>query len=264
MSVLRFVYVVVCFLSSVSVLEAWGFRAHRMVALIAYADLTPEVRSEVLSRLGEISIEEASTWADQIRDDPGYEHTKLWHYATVPDGESYDYSSFVGVTDIIAALEAQLDVLRCAVRRPQSVDKSDELMALRMVIHLVGDLHQPLHVGNGKDRGGNEVMVRFFGEEMNLHYVWDRAILDTQPKSIRATVEDFRLSVSTSQRATWLCGASLDWMDESISYRSVIYSDLPYDSRSSVRYYRRHLPLIEERILQAGLRLAMLLNDIYS
>jgi hypothetical protein len=131
-----------------------------------------------------------------------------------------------------------------------------------MLVHMVGDLHQPLHVGKGDDRGGNDVKVTFFNQNTNLHSVWDSRVIDGKNLSFT------ELSTHLNRRATQslvkeLQAAPLEnWLTEAVALRPVIY-DLPDNHRLSYEYVYRTYPVMEERLLAAGIRLAGILNDIY-
>ena len=244
-------------LSSSAASPLWSAKGHRIIARIAEQYLSVEARAALREHLSSMSIEEASVWADQVRSSLQYAHTASWHYATVPEEMQYDESLAPEEGDLITAIEEQLQRLTV----PSS--REERAFALRMLLHLIGDLHQPLHIGNGKDRGGNEVRLRFFGENASLHYLWDRDMIDTSAGSVSRWASRLTSTLSPKQRLQWTKGGPRDWLVESLSYRSKLYESLPWDSASSTRYYRRHLPLLEQLLLQAGLRLATLLNQLY-
>ena len=258
MTLSRCILLLSILIASTSAAKSWGAKGHRIVALIASHYMDPKAKAKVLERLEGLSIEDASTWADQIRDKEAYSYTHPWHYATVSKGKDYLEMRAPKEKDIMIAIKEQWHILR------STSDRSEEAFAIKMLLHLIGDLHQPLHVGNGIDRGGNEVIVKFFGEEMNLHYLWDRSIIDTLSGSVYRQAQRLVSKVAPSQLKAWQSGRPLDWLRESLSCRSSVYEDLPHDSNSSALYFKQHLPLIEQRLLQAGIRLAMLLNRAYA
>ncbi|MBX2841605.1 MAG: S1/P1 nuclease, partial [Flammeovirgaceae bacterium] len=137
----------------------------------------------------------------------------------------------------------------------------DELFALRCLIHLIGDIHQPLHVGNGEDRGGNDVEVEYFWEKSNLHRVWDSGIIDAQQLSYTEYAESIKY-VEKDEIKTLQGSKVLDWAYESMSYRETVY-DLPEHKKINYRYNFDHLAIVNKRLLQAGIRLAGVLNRIY-
>lgn len=234
---------------------AWGPTGHRVVGAIAQEHLTPAARQGVEQLLGRDSLAEVSTWADFIRSDPDWRRADDWHWVTLPEGVSYDESEKNPRGDVLEALQR----FEATLRDPQA-PLQDRQEALKFLVHMVGDLHQPLHVGTGDDRGGNQVLVTWFGEPSNLHTVWDSEIIDSEELSFTEWVAF--LDVSADERAAWQQGSYLDWAEESRALRGVVY-DLG-DRRLSWDYRFRALPVIEQRLRQGGVRLAHVLNRIYA
>src|SRR5262249_16253773 len=133
--------------------------------------------------------------------------------------------------------------------------------ALKFLVHFIGDVHQPLHVGRRADRGGNEIIVLWFSEPSNLHSVWDSGMIDNTKLSFSEIAEfiDHPMpeEATTSQRAPLP-----DCVRESFNVRQQVYDigkrDLGFD------YSFRNMPLVEKRLVQAGVRLAGLLNSIFA
>jgi hypothetical protein len=142
----------------------WGQTGHRVVGQIAYNHLSKKARKNIEKVLKGQSIAMVSNFMDEIKSDPKYDSLSPWHYCTIPDG--VDYSGAPEEGDVIMGIETYTSLLR---RGGLSIE--EEQFALKCLIHLVGDIHQPLHVGNGQDRGGNDVRVTYFWESSNLHRV---------------------------------------------------------------------------------------------
>ena len=152
---------------------AWGPIGHRVVGEIAYKNLSYFTKKKVEKILSGESMAKASTWADEIKSDPAqYRHTFDWHYMSWTSGES-DYEYKEGSGKLKIAIDEQSKILKS-----DSSSVRDKLFALRFLIHLIGDLHQPLHVGNGHDRGGNDCKVFYHSEKTNLHRLWDEDIIN--------------------------------------------------------------------------------------
>jgi len=158
---------------------AWGKTGHRVVAAIADTQLSGLARAHVREILGPgESLDDAANWPDEMRSDPAVFWQKTatpWHYVTL-NGITYDHAPPAG-----DALQA-LDHFRVVLQDPKA-NLADKQLALRFIVHLVGDLHQPLHVGKCCDKGGNDVKVTFFGKPTNLHAVWDSALPDEEQLS---------------------------------------------------------------------------------
>jgi hypothetical protein len=231
---------------------AWGATGHRVVGAIAQRHLAPETARAVAELLGSETLAEASTWADFIRSDPAWRHADSWHWVTLPDGQGYEETEKNPQGDLLEALVRFETTLR---DRAAPVERRRE--ALRFLVHLVGDLHQPLHVGRGDDRGGNQVLVTWFGEPTDLHTVWDSKIIASEELSYTEWVA-FLDRLPLVQQNLWRCGNYLSWAEESRQLRPLVY-DLG-DRWLSWDYRYRAIPVVRERLLQAGLRLAVVLD----
>jgi hypothetical protein len=202
--------------------HAWGLTGHRTIGFIAQKHLTPKARKAVEKVLGGQSLAYVGTWMDDLRSYPEFAHLDPWHYCTIPDGKSYEEAGTPEQGDIIVAIERFTEELRTRRFREQ-----DEAFALRCLIHLVGDVHQPLHVGRGDDRGGNDVRVKWFREDSNLHRVWDSDMIDHQRWSASELAAEID-RLGAAQIAALQNSVVRDWARESMALRPQIYQ-LPDD-----------------------------------
>ncbi len=253
---------------------AWGKTGHRVVAAIADTQLSGLARAHIREILGGAeSLDEAANWPDEMRSDPAAFWQKTatpWHYVTL-DGITYDHAPPQG-----DALEA-LTHFRAVLQDPNA-SLADKQLALRFVVHLVGDLHQPLHVGKCCDKGGNDVKVTWFGKPTNLHAVWDSALVDDEQLSFTELAAKLERHASDRDVIDWWDINPRDWISESAQYRDTLYptaEDKPRESKDkkskgpavpdlSYSYVYRFTPLMERRLSQAGVRLAAYLNAIYA
>jgi hypothetical protein len=196
-------------------------------------------------------------WMDFIKSNPKWDYTHPWHWVTIPNGKTYAETKKNPNGDIIETLRRIIKELKKGDLSPKK-----ERIDLKMLIHLVGDIHQPLHVGNGKDRGGNEVTVLWFGKPTNLHRVWDSQMINSSLLSYTELADAIN-HVSKEQVKKWQNSTVLDWAKESKELRSKVY-DLPKDHRLGYDYMYKNWPVVKKRLLQAGIRLAGVLNEIYS
>jgi len=255
---------------------AWGKTGHRVVAAIADTQLSGLARAHVREILGQgESLDEAANWPDEMRSDPAQFWQKTstpWHYVTV-NGITYDHAPSEG-----DALEA-LNHFKRVLQDPKA-DLADKQLALRFVIHIVGDLHQPLHVGKCCDRGANDVKVTWFGKPTNLHAVWDSALVDDEQLSFSELAAKLERHISDKQLIAWWDINPRDWISESAEYRDSLYptaADMPKPKKGekvkkgqpvlpdlSYSYVYRFTPLMEQRLSQAGVRLAAYLNWVFA
>ncbi|GAB4237384.1 MAG: S1/P1 nuclease [Ekhidna sp.] len=238
-------------------LLAWGATGHRIVGLIAERHLTKKALREIRRVLGNETLAEVSNFMDFIKADATYRHMSPWHYATIPDDKSYSEAGTPEEGDVIQTI----DRLRMELKSKQFTDE-DEAFALKCIIHLIGDIHQPLHVGNGEDRGGNDLKLEYFWKSSNLHRVWDSEMIDGQKYSYTEYVEWID-HATQNQLEEWSSLNVLDWANESKMLRKQCYETVPDGKKLSYRYNFENIKLVNQRLLQAGIRLANVLNEIY-
>jgi hypothetical protein len=234
---------------------AWGAKGHRAISLVTERYISPETRYAVEDLLDGESIAQASTWADEIKSERKWDFASPWHYVNLDDGERYATAPKNPAGDVIEAITRLRTVLE---DRTQPRQKRAE--ALRFLIHLVGDIHQPLHVGRRSDRGGNDVKVFWFGRETNIHAVWDSSIIDHWDLSYTELASYLKMP-DEAQRKRWQQDDVMTWAEESIAYRAKIYEI--GDGRLSYEYGYVHGSFLKQRLVQAGVRLAGLLNAVF-
>ena len=131
---------------------AWGQKGHDVVAYIAECNLTPEAAEKIDKILGGASMVYWANWLDSASHTPEYAYTATWHYANVDEGFTYETMTKNPDGDIVEAIDRIVAELKNG-----QLDPAQEQLYLKMLIHLVGDLHQPMHTGHLSDRGGNSV-----------------------------------------------------------------------------------------------------------
>ncbi|HZF09450.1 MAG TPA: S1/P1 nuclease [Thermoanaerobaculia bacterium] len=234
----------------------WGATGHRVVGRIAEHHLSEAAARGVAGILGPESLAQVATWPDEIRSDPAWDRAKPWHFLSVDDGETYETTARDPQGDVVEAIGRFSKVLR-----DPAAARADRAEALRFLVHFVGDVHQPLHVGRRDDRGGNSVRVNWFGENTNLHAVWDEKILEAEKLSF-SELALFLDHPTDGEIQAWQSAGVVDWAKESIAVRARVY-DIG-DGKLSYAYQYVNVPLVKRRLLQAGVRLAGLLNSIFA
>ena len=238
---------------------AWGKTGHRVTGAIADHYLSQRTRAGVEAILGNETLAEASIWPDFMRADasPFWQRTaNPWHYVTVPTGHSYLDVGAPPEGDAVTALAHFASIVR-----DQKASLSDRQLALRFIIHLVGDLHQPLHAGNGTDRGGNDVAVTFFGQPTNLHAVWDSGMIDQEQLSFTETANWLNARITPELAAQWNNPNPQVWIAESTKLRDQIY---PTSPAITSPYVFKHKAQLDLRLEQGGVRLAAYLNWLFA
>ena len=276
-----------CLLVAVpSLLFGWGANGHRIVAQIAYDNLEPDARRRIDAVMGDNYLAVLANWPDYIKSEKGWDFAKPWHYMTVdPDetvtGDAATNADDDRINDVREGIDLMTGILRGEAparetmqdllqkNRVEPLNGSLDATALAFLIHFIGDVHQPMHVGKNRDQGGNKITVLYFGDRYNLHSVWDTWIIEHE----RLSYTEFAAFAgihTRSQKEEWEDDSPEEWIEESIALRETIYNTL-YDRTDretglpefSWNYQHDYLPVVEERLAAAGYRAAYLLNDIF-
>ena len=243
-------------LSAPSSLFAWGPNGHRIVGRIAMNHLTDEAARAIECLLGPEELDQVSTWPDEIRSDPNWKKADPWHFLSIDDAETLETTARNPAGDVLEAIQRFTAVLR----DPQATRESKQ-EALRFLVHFVGDIHQPLHVGRRADFGGNSIKVTLIGQETNLHSVWDSGMIDNEKLSF-SEFAAFIDHPTLQELQTWQSAPPADWANESKALRDRVYQI--GDGKLSYEYVYKNIPLVKRRLLQGGVRLAGLLNSIFA
>jgi len=238
--------------------QAWGPIGHRITGAIADRNLSGASRAQVQALLGMEDLAQAATWPDDMKSDPADFWRKTaspWHYATVKTGAEYHPSDAPKEGDAVTALKRFTATLRDA-----SAPVEDRRTALRFIVHILSDIHQPLHVGGGDDRGGNDVKVAFFGAATNLHSVWDSGLIEQRALSYSEYADWLSRSITPAQTLEWSASGPATWMRESIALRKTIY---PIDPNLSWDYVYQHRGEVDDRLRRGGVRIAAYLNALF-
>ena len=252
---------------------AWGPVGHRITAQIAQDNVSGQTRARIAQILGHEELPEAATWPDEQRSNPDafWQTTSYpWHFVTIPVGQAPEHLEHPSEGDAETALESFTAVLRDPAASPE-----DKARALRFVVHIVGDLHQPLHVGKPGDRGGNDVKVRWFDDPVvqNLHWVWDEGMIRRQELSFSEYAARLEARMTAEQVVAWWNVEPDAWMAESAALRDRIYptpserdgagtSEAPFVMRYWYPY--EWTPEMELRLQQSGIRIAAYLDWVFA
>jgi hypothetical protein len=246
---------------------AWGYTGHRIIAEIAEQFLEPETAHKVRDLL---AIENVSTladvseWADQIR--LQRPETATWHYVNIPvhpaagESDSYDAARDCPNNGCVVA---QIERFERELA-DRELSERQRLEALKYLVHFIGDVHQPLHASNNHDRGGNEVQVTFMGHQTNLHAVWDTGVIES---AVRGDERGYALqlarNITGAERKLWSSDDPVSWANDAHEIAGTeIYGKLPHDGAIPESYEVQALPIVNEQLAKAGVRLAAVLNKV--
>ncbi|MDR3715279.1 MAG: S1/P1 nuclease [Puia sp.] len=241
---------------------AWGLLGHRIVGGIADTWLTPKARVEIQKILGTETLAMTSNWADFIKSEPSYSYLSPWHYVDMRDSLSYPDVQAYFKTDTATDAYTKINFLVRELKN-KKLPKDKQLFYLRLLVHIVGDIHQPLHVGRPEDQGGNTIKVQWFNEPANLHNVWDEKLIGHQLLSYTEYIAAIN-HVSPAQRLSWQKQPLSEWIFESYTISRQLYREINEPGQKlGYRYNFDHLATLNEQLLKAGVRLAGLLNEIF-
>ena len=246
---------------------AWGPLGHRVIAKLAERKLNPRAKAAVKALLEEgEAMADASTWPDEhLRNLP---KTGWWHYVDVPlDEPKYD-AKFAGNVPEKGCIVDKINEFKKTIK-DTSKPVEERRRALRFLIHFIGDLHMPLHVGDNHDKGGNTTQVRFFEEGTNLHRLWDSGMILHEGDSEDFWVADLTELDTPNKRTEAMRGAVEDWATESLHLAKAAYQvpetgkRLKSGQKLGDANLNIHLPVVRKRLNQASIRLAMVLNQAF-
>lgn len=260
---------IMCLLSLSNQTVAFGADGHRIITKIAENHLSEKTAQALKTISDDADLSKLALWPDQIRSIPKWKKSKYWHYINISDDQQFENVVRSSKGDLLSALEQ-------SYRQLQDTELSDErrLQALSFFIHFVGDIHQPLHVGRRDDRGGNSVSIKWLKQtkRRNLHWVWDSGLIEAAKLTVEDHVERLN-NASEKQIQHWQQDSFLSWAVESKMLRSQVYEfglTTPQGKPAKQKpititqdYINRNKPIIEKRLLMAGIRLAGYLNQAF-
>lgn len=240
---------------------AWGLTGHRVVGQIADYYLTAKARKAVMEVLVDESPAMASNWPDFIKSDSTYNYLSSWHYVNLPGG--LDQNGVFNFLDTEKTANVYNKIPEMiAILKDKQKTAAEKKMAMRLLIHFVGDLHQPMHTARKEDLGGNKINVTWFGQHSNLHRVWDEDLIEGQKLSYTEYAAAINYP-TPSQLTKWRHDSLKEAVYESYVACNRIYAATKADDKLSYRYNFEFISLANEQLLKGGVRLAQILNDIY-
>ncbi len=242
--------------------NAWGVLGHRIVGEIADSYLTPNARKAVKQILGNETLAMSANWADFIKSDSSYKYLNSWHYVNLPVGlnrQGLDgYLDNFTEPNIYNKTNEMIDLLKDSKTSPEK-----KVFAMRLLVHLIGDMHQPMHTARKEDLGGNRIFVTWFGQKSNLHRVWDEQLIDFQQLSYTEYTKAINFA-TPQQLAEWNKASLKDCIFESYQVCNKIYATgIKNDDKLSYNYNFDWIETLNNQLLKGGVRLANILNESY-
>ncbi|RYE07035.1 MAG: S1/P1 Nuclease [Sphingobacteriaceae bacterium] len=240
---------------------AWGMLGHRVVGQIADSYLSKKARKNIALILGDESVAMASTWADFIKSDRNYNYLSSWHYIDFDQQMAYpEMQSFLKLDTAVNAY-TKLNMIIAQLKN-KNLEQSKKQMYLRLLIHIVGDVHQPMHTAHTADKGGNDVKLFWFNKPTNLHALWDSEMIDDQQLSYTEYAAWVNHS-TTEQRNALQHDAISKWLYETSQISEKLYSEIKPEAHLTYRYTFDHLAIANQQLLKGGIRLAGILNELF-
>lgn len=237
---------------------SWGQKGHDVTCAIAQKHLTKKASKQISEILDGKSIVYWANWMDSASHTPEYKHTKTWHYKNIDADETYEDALLNENGDVVRAVENIIADLKGG-----NLSKEQQALSLKFLVHLVGDLHCPMHMGHRSDLGGNKWQVQYFNRGTNLHSIWDSGVIESAHKW---TYTEWVEQIDTNSKAVnkkLVEGTPQEWGKETYEICKTIYDATPVGSKLSYDYVGEWTTTIEDQLLRAGLRLASVLNEIF-
>ncbi|HLS10602.1 MAG TPA: S1/P1 nuclease [Flavobacteriaceae bacterium] len=253
----RILFLLIVFFISFFSAYAWGPTGHRVTGEIAEKHLTTKAKKKIDELLNGDSLALVSTFADEIKSDRSYRKYSPWHYVNIPFGKTYEEHPKSKNGDIVYGIKKSIKVLE-----DPDASQTDKVFYLKMLIHLIGDLHQPLHVGIADDKGGNDFQVRWFNKGTNLHRVWDSQMIESYQMNYSELTSNAK-RLTKSEKKAIQSGGYMDWLYESRALMEDIYNNTDIGDKLGYDYMYLYMDTVRSQLQKGGLRLAVLLNDIF-
>jgi hypothetical protein len=238
-------------------LISWGRTGHNVIGRIAANHLSEKAKADVAALLGNETLADVASWADDTRD----RSTASWHFINVELGLSFDdfKNQVSSKENVYTALIKEEGILA-----DENAGREERVYALKYVVHFVGDIHQPMHVSRAEDKGGNTIQVQYDGQGTNLHSLWDTKMLEHAGLS-EAQLAQYFDKATPEQITKWQSDQQIMWAWESYQIGSQLYAEIEKNGTNiDDAYYKAHMPIVENRIEKAGIRLAGILNAIFA
>lgn len=237
---------------------AWGNTGHRVVGEVAAKNIKKKTARKIAKLLQHETLASASTFGDDIKSDKRFDAFNDWHYEDFEFGKKHEESNYHD-GQLVKGIDFCIQKIK-----DKNASKEDKVFYLKFLLHLVGDLHQPLHVGDKNDKGGNDIKLQWFGKPTNLHRVWDEDMINQYGMSYTELSNNLPYKTKQEKKII-ISGTVMDWMYESqkIAFTQ-IYPSVKPDEKLFYKYNYDYFEITKNQLEKAGLRLAKILDEIFS
>jgi len=235
----------------------WNATGHRTVGKIAESYLKSSTKRKINKLLKGQSLAFASTYADEIKSDKRYNDFYTWHYVNMPLNSNYEDSEKSPNGDLATGIAYCKKIIK-----DENSSEADKAFYLKMLIHFIGDLHQPMHVGLASDKGGNDFKLQWFYRDSNLHRVWDTEMINGYGMGYIELAENADI-LSKEQVKAIQEGTVIDWVNDTHKLTQKVYASVNEGDNLRYRYSYDHFETVRSQLQIAGIRLAKVLNDLF-
>ncbi len=237
--------------------DDWSATGHRVVGKIASQYLKSCTKKKIEKLLNNQSLDFVSTYADEIKSDKLFDGFFTWHYINIPLESEYDASKTNPSGDLVTGITFCIKTIK-----DKATNDDDKAFFLKMLIHLMGDLHQPMHVGLAEDEGGNGFKLQWFNKNSNLHSVWDSEMIDSYGMSYSELAENADVLDKQEVKAIQK-GSLIDWVNETHNLTRKVYANVKPNENLRYKYSYDNFETVRTQLQKAGIRLAKVLNELF-
>lgn len=261
---LKLFYLLAClFVMNTTDVMAWGTTGHRVVAEVAEQNLSKKAKKSIGKIIGNQKLAYWANWPDFVKSDAKFKMNDGWHYVNIEPAA--DKATCLASLELTPEenLYKKLQFLVGELKNNNNLTEETKQQYLYYIIHMVGDAHQPMHVGRAGDLGGNKVTVEWFGERTNIHTLWDSKLVDFEKYSYTEYANVLNI-IDKDAKSKIQAGTLGDWLYESHVIANGIYAEAEKNTKLKYEYHYLNKEVVENQMLKGGLRLARILNEIYS
>ena len=264
MKTVKYLPIIVLLLATPILSLAWGTTGHRVIAQLAEENISKKTKKEIDRLLEGYPMAYWANWADFIKSDTTgkWDHTHIWHYFNITGNLSHQ----AFMEEIKKANQenvyGQISVFQEILKNKNASD-DEKRIALYFLIHLVGDLHQPMHIGRLDDLGGNLITVYWFNNPTNIHSIWDSALLNYENYSYTEYTAILN-KLNKTEKTKLKSGTLEDWLFETYQITNEIYTSIKKEDKLQYDYQYKYKYTVELLLKRAGLRLARILDESFN
>ncbi|WP_281540803.1 S1/P1 nuclease [Maribacter aestuarii] len=235
----------------------WSKTGHRVVGDVAEEHLSRKAKRAITDLLDGQSLAAVANFGDEIKADRKYREFSAWHYVNFPADKKYTDVEPSEYGDLVIGINTCISTVKNS-----NSSREDKIFYLKLLVHLIGDLHQPMHIGRLEDKGGNDLQLQWFGRGSNLHRVWDSNMIDDYGMSY-TELADKLPKLSKEELKELKKGSVLDWVEETQEITNQLYESVALGEKLGYQYGYKWWGTVEEQLQKGGIRLAVVLNDLF-